>query len=178
MQTLIRNKMKITKKEALAIHDGSLTIKELYPKLFKTKFTGWAKDDTLPERMVYFKNDEAKYGFDYEGDWLRDGHPMIKSEDSYSIDSDNRPATDKEVEEALTKEAIKRGLVEGATRRLRQTAELKEGDYFLDEEGCFRYGIRGAYAPILLRDDKWAEIIPQETITKKEAEKRLGLKIK
>jgi hypothetical protein len=79
-----------------------------------------------------------------------------------------KPATDKEVEEALIKEAKKRGFKEGVRFKCLYNHDYKgkciplfcSDGYLWLEGGC------------VFKDGKWATIV--ETITKEQAEKELG----
>ena len=124
--------MKITKKQIKAIDNGNLQIRDLFPDVFEEKFTGWAKDDSLPNWMIFFKDDVFQYGFSGDGEWLDSTSVNPLEHEHYSDDSDNRPATDKEVKEALTKEAIKRGFVEGAIVKSITDGEVRQikGSFF------------------------------------------------
>lgn len=119
------------------------------------------------------------YGFDYCGDWFNN----LKN--TWYI-SDMQPATDKEVEEALIKEAIKRGFKEGATFRCLEKGVVrpykqydkdkwgtgkkltlryfsKENHLFCDD-GLYNVGLSVCSNPSIFRDGKWAEIIKAEPI--------------
>ena len=107
------------------------------------------------------------YGFDRNG-WLYNSKRCINNESSV------RPATDKEVEQALIKEAKKRGFKEGvnyktASERLVQELVFNKLQFNQDGNGGYLTdGCRGS----IFEYGKWATIL--ETITKEQAEKELG----
>ena len=71
-------------------------------------FTGWMKD-VLPSSKLwrgYYENGVLQYGIDCDGLW------MIP-EEGFKVEFSEVIATDQEVQEALEKEAIKRGFKEG-----------------------------------------------------------------
>src|SRR5690606_26384905 len=74
-------------------------------------FTGWAKDDRYPDWMVYFKDDEANFGFDTSGVWEGE----YNCEYDYSEDETARPATNEEILKHLIQEAKRRGYKGGNT---------------------------------------------------------------
>ena len=88
-----------------------------------------------------------------------------------------QPATDEEVEEMLIRGANKRGLVEGA----RYYSIVTNDQYQLNvvsrnyEYDSDLNALSDGFGGILFYEGKWAE--PINTITKAEAEKKLGLTI-
>lgn len=171
--TYKKPKMKITKKQIKQLDKGEVTVRELFPDVFEkeVKFTGWAKDDVLPLWLGYYENDVFKYGIDSLGHWVSED---VK-ESKYSKDSSNRPATDQEVTEALTKESVKKGFKKGV-RFIRVNSITNEcisifNDVFKNDLLLTDKGLMDDCNYILC-NGKWATII--ETITKAEAEKELG----
>ena len=147
-------------------------IEKEFPKLFKSESLEvgkWYKYNKggFNWLMCFQSNKEdVNYGFNTSGTWGN----------SYSIRATEwTPATDKEVEEALIKEAKKRGFKEGVNyiavgEEAGVTSNLGSGK--------FRYGVGDkdalcicGYLRIYYKG-KWATII--NTITKAEAEKELG----
>lgn len=119
----------------------------------------WYKRDS---ELLVWNDENITYGIDSRGEFRNDLY--------FSVTVDCFEATDKEVEAALTKEAIKRGFVDADICIL-----LEDKKYKLEKQkGCFQ--LLGSIlfyqgAPIF-HDGKWAEVI--QTITKEEAEKQLG----
>ena len=106
----------------------------------------------------------------YVFDYLTSGNTDIYS----SLHHSNlTPATDQEVEEALIKEAKKRGFEEGVTVIKPMFGEcVLEGDVFefscdFDDDTCLMLG-----GDFIFLNGNWATIL--ETITKEEAQKQLG----
>ena len=99
------------------------------------------------------------YGFE-RGEWQQNK--------SWNIHNGSQiPATDKEVEEALIKEAKKRGFKEGVKiYRLgsRFLSDKCRGGFYLKDNNIY---VVGRYdEPCIFRDGKWAEIIEQpKTVT-------------
>lgn len=125
-------------------------------------FTGWAKDDTYPGWMFYFKNDVPKYGFNSLGVW--EGGDNCK--DNYSEDETATPATHEETERHLTEEANKRGYKGGDTIKgihgtIHPSPEIisftydPEHDRLLTDKDCIVY-----------EAGQWAEIVEQTTQVK------------
>lgn len=137
---------------------------------------GWYKDDDSPKYMCYFKNGKTQHGIDCNGEWFDAG--------TYDeeLDHNDRPATPEEIQEALAKEADKKGFKEGVTiNRDPLHDENKTGDCVLysnsteyfKEEDRFRMGRRTIYSK-----GKWATIVPEKKkMTQEEIEKELGYKI-
>ena len=140
-----------------------------FPKLFqKVAFEvgkWYIKDVGVKSLFVWSGNNNLNYGF-FGGEW---GECW-----SMNFPKVWRPATDKEVEEALIKEAKRRGLEHGNFECLFMvTNPYTDGEPQYDFDPFFnRLGI---YRNVCFDNGKWAEVI--ETITKEEAEKELGKKI-
>jgi hypothetical protein len=139
-------------------------IEQEFPKLFKSikKANGWYKDEEN-EWCMFFENGIIKYGLDVNSDW-RDNLCT-----KYTLRVDDYKATYKEVEEALIKEAKKRGFKEGVSFLSISDGVKKQGSYFgyysTNNQICLGGGT-------IFKDGQWATIV--ETITKKQAEKELG----
>jgi hypothetical protein len=96
------------------------------------------------------------------------------------IEKSLKPATDKEVEEALIKEAKKRGFKEGVmviglsmysgVLSEKNTSGKEYGNYIF---GDFYMNISNTKNACIFKNGIWAEII-KLTITKEQAEKKLG----
>lgn len=129
-------------------------------------YTGWIKVKYIGDEnyLGYSENGIIKYGISSDGEWFEgnDG----------TISSDDYKASPKSIQAALTKEALKRGFVDGAHYQWEYCPLRKvNGNDFIFEGGVFR--INGF--SIMDSEGKWAEII--KTITKEEAEKKLNCKI-
>lgn len=170
----------ITKEQIIElsnINTSRSILKEWFPEAFKEDevelpkdFTGWCKTNRVGDELwlTYFESGELKYGFDSEGDWFM---PPRTSKIYHGV-SEKREATEQEVFEALTKEAVKRGFADGVaylSPRNKHERIFKRGikveDGIVTDENSF----------IIFKEGKWAEIIP--TISKEDAEKELGKKI-
>lgn len=108
-----------------------------------------------------FKNTDG-YGFDFEGDWKGNGFDLFGCDVSLFI-----PATKEEVEEALIKEAKRRGFKEGVGfKDMCATQSLRNGIFLYE---CPIHGLclidnnkyTGNY---IFWGGKWAEIIKEEKI--------------
>ena len=171
--------MKLTKKQQQFIKDlaeninDCFLIKETFPKLFKeTELVvgKWYKhDETGCEYLICYTGDDRCYGF-FDGDYDIDLRytESVKTEHS-------TPATDKEVSEALIKEAKKRNVWETPIKCL-------AGKHNWDTNNCYdidfdKYSNKlWSSFGVVFEKGKWATII--ETITKEQAEKELGKTIK
>jgi len=169
-------KFEITKEQILIVAEwGNLKDKELikqwFPDVFKTKFTGWAKDiyEFNKDWISYYENDVLKYGISASGDWFKS-----KSNSYYSECESNRVATEQEVKTALINEAKKRGFVKSASFNSLDgnTCNLLGTDFILNRNTLYA---SDGVNDVLFDNGKWATII--ETITKEEAEKLLNKKI-
>ena len=171
--------MKITKKQVKAIDKGELTVRELFPDVFKIKKeSGWYKhhnNEHKPWLMYYnFKSKEG-YGINAGCEWM-----SIWRNDGYIERNNLIKATDQEVEEALIKEAKRRGYKDGVIcKSFNHNCDLKinqcEKSHYVAEYNKLRYGKDGNRLVVVYSNGKWAEII--ETITIEQAEKELGKKI-
>ena len=161
----------IKKAHENACSEWKTNIEKEFPELFKR--------DALEVGKWYKRNNDNKiwflteikegcsfgYGFNYSGYWadLSKGY-------NYSLDL--MPATDKEVDQALIKEAKKKGFKEGDhvrclnDGRIRVVTEyhMSTPDWEIDVKGGFNLG-----DITVMLDGVWATII--ETITKEQAEK-------
>jgi len=179
----------IIKGHAAACSEWKANIEKEFPKLFKKdelEVGKWHldgyKDDkfliclTRLEGNLYYG-----YGFDSDGKWVDDNGDFWGN----AYNDITRPATDKEVETALIKEAKKRGFKEGVKfkgLRFNRESTFEEWSLSSDREykkysshinGLnFRDSTHGVFE-LLFINGKWADIII-ETITKEQAEKELG----
>ena len=149
------------------LHDGAWSgikkeIEKEFPKLFKedNKVIGWYFAEDSKVFLHYFNGTEKAYGFSWGKVW---------SNNLSVSSSKGDKASDKEVEQALIKEAKKRGFKEGVRFTcLYNKFIIDDCHPMLCSEGYL--WIKGG---CVFRDGKWATII-KETITKEQAEKELG----
>jgi hypothetical protein len=145
-------------------------IEKEFPKLFKKddlEVGKWYKEN-CSKRMVCINESIGVingYGFGSRG-WVSDVSMCYGYCEGWTL------MTDKEVEQALIKEAKKRGFKKGVIVRW-------EGFNDADFDGIFRFQLVGKNIldglglGYIFNNGKWAEIV-KETITKEQAEKELG----
>lgn len=150
------------------------TLKEWFPKVFKEELEveKWYKDNY--DRLIYITKiiDEENcraYGFGCRGSYFED-----KENSSYwEINGYETGATNEEVETALINEAVKRGFKEGvyfdSPNKTTKDYVSEKLNYNSSHNSLYTDGIA------VFNRGIWATIIP--TITKEEAEKKLGVKI-
>ena len=162
----------IKKAHSAACSEWKTNIEKEFPKLFKKEeINGWYKDKKEKGWCVFLENGIMKHGFDSFGDWF-EGQRY-----NYQLGFDDYKATDKEVEEALIKEAKKRGFKEGVTvdkvnlsNDYNPNNKLKENTINTNE--LLSLGYLWVSSILIYDNGKWATIV--ETITKEQAEKELG----
>lgn len=166
----------ITKEQILELHKNSCAnlkydIEQLFPSAFKEEkkelVVGkwyWRCDE-----LAVWNGGKHTYGFNRDGSWLEDM--------CFSVITNPIEATPKEVEEALIKEAVKRGFKEGVCVKNHQgtnvlkslkivyTNEYNDGIYTENQDPGVWIFINGV----------WSDIIP--TLTKQQAEEKLNCKI-
>ena len=152
----------IKKAHSAACSDWKENIEKEFPKLFKKEeIYGWYKSKEEKCWCVFLENGISRYGFDSFGGWF-------EGEDyTYKLEKDDYKATDKEVEEALIKEAKKRGFKEGVLTDCGAIGNRFKHQFRPNENTFYFSNIR------VFQNGKWLEII-KETITKEQAEKELG----
>jgi hypothetical protein len=151
-----------------ACNDWRNRIEKEFPKLFKKdslEVGKWYKSEIAIFKVTALKPLKS-YGV-FSGKW--------GVEACTSITTKNRPATDKEVEQALIKEAKKRGFKEGVKFEdvMGNLSVFKRfADFYLSNShfNCFT---KDSDVVSFFLKGKWAKII-KETITKEQAEKELG----
>jgi len=175
-QNIMKN-YEITEEQIKELAKGNAKVKNWFPEVFETKLEvgKWKK---TPANGLYCPKEKTKdgflcYGVCADSIWREINIPIL-------ITKDDVDASDSEVEEALTNEAKKRGLVEGA--------------YFIEPENCNVYSseIRRCIGEIkiwntintlcfsgsqslIFKNGIWATVV--KTYTKEEAEKMLNAKI-
>ena len=175
--------MKQSRKEFIKkAHDNACgewktNIEKEFPKLFKEEALvvgKWYKHYSGGfNYLVCSVDNEIAYGF-------MDGKYYTElSFGSQRLKEGCIPATDKEVKQALIKEAIKKGFklgvdfkfIEGGVNYSGLRKIAKVGSTFKYENGILQTLGYGEWT--IFNNGKWAEII-KETITKEQAEKELG----
>ena len=157
------------------------TLKEVFPELFKVELIvgEWYCYELNEQDNILFnfqgvysqKNNSGAYGFTVSRQWFE--NLGVSKEDVY------RKATPEEVEDALIKEAEKRGFKEevyvkypwfkdSEVDKIYKPFYIK-GNTYLDGDSFYYNNVK------VFKSGIWADIIP--TITKSEAEKRLNCKI-
>jgi len=161
--------MKLTKK--FIKENAGMTLKEAFPEVFESDLVDvrWYKyNNTL---FNYQKNGNV-YGF-LRGVWKNDNNWFWNS--SIGVVT----ATLQEIQDALEKEAVRRGFEEGNYKCLVLPDHTHKNctifKYDDDLNQLFLTNEKTGAANVVFQKGNWAQIIP--TITKKEAEERLGMKI-
>jgi len=154
---------------AAACSEWKAKIEKEFPKLFKE--TEYKKNDWVFMGDVTMELSKI-YDFDNAGDprvYRIDGIKNV-----WYLSDVVRPATDKEVKEALIKEAKKRGFKKGVKVVSPYNSDHTRviASSFRFERGSLVFTCESGWRTYLFVDGKWATII--ETITKEEAEKQLG----
>lgn len=176
----IMKKYKITKKQVSKIHnlsslEGKKYIKELFPDVFEVKLelNKWYKSKNGKAFFNYQKEGKV-YGFLY-GKWHTHDYWCWPDTNVFE-------ATTKEVEEALTKEAVKKYKKGDHIKNLGSyycgdSNMIFGGEVFAidSDNGFCAKSTNGFWIKLMDRNGIWATII--ETITKDEAEKLLNKKI-
>ena len=169
----------IKKAHSAACSEWKENIEKEFPKLFKKdalEVGDWVKTVNgaifCPQKKkVKFNTTNMFYGYGFG--------PLKKvwDENYYANEGLCTLATDKEVEEALIKEAKRRGFKEGV--RVERLLENNLGSLGGDSKTCenkqiklYRGHLSIGNLLIFHKTGKWAEIV--ETITKEQAEKELG----
>jgi hypothetical protein len=179
----------IKKAHSAACNEWKKNIEKEFPKLFKEdalEVGKWykRKQDSRLWFVTHIKNGSSYgYGFDYSGYWADESKGF-----NYSLELNK--ATDKEVREALIKEAERRGFFNigntfkscfddnNEVRTISKYNSSTDIGYYYDKvdnelrsEGLNTYG-KFCSNPLIYSKGKWATIV--ETITKEQAEKELG----
>ena len=149
----------LTKEQLTYLHSVDAvkeTIEEWFPSEFPKLESGrWLKDNSQPNWLMFVDNNKI-YGIDTKGNWF------VRNNDTYVPSKQDRYATPKEVEEALTKEAVRRGYNNGNYKCLlmpRQSVRVL-GDNFFMENGSLWHGEDGN-ANKVFSNGIWAEIVSE-----------------
>ena len=166
----------IKKAHSAACSEWKENIEKEFPKLFKEDALvvgKWykRKEDLNLWFLTHINNEcSFGYGFDYSGYWADESTGF-----NYSLEL-NR-ATEKEVEEALVKEAKRRGFKKNVviiTSKTGVKRTLNSNNFEMIGNNLVCLSSKGSYIySSVFTNGKWAEII-KETITKEQAEKELG----
>ena len=171
----------IKKAHSAACSDWKTKIEKEFPKLFK--------EDALVVGKWYINIDGLKclhfvtkitdskeyfaYGFSFSNEWKN--NKGFGSVNDYT-NKNFRLATDKEVEEALIKEAKRRGFKEGVRIKSKWmpniSANKLNGKFMFDNKFELCAATNGLMIYTIFQNGVWAEIV--DTITKEQAEKELG----
>jgi len=152
-------------------------IKKEFPQLFESglEVGKWYKYNNT-DTLVYLEDLVKNKGYGFYNGKFESSHEKW----AFYLDKEWKPATEQEVFEALTNEAVKRGFKEGVTIKNHQgTFILNELDLVMSD-GKYNDGIwtlqgKGLW---LFMNGTWSEIIDQpKEITISEIEKILGYKI-
>jgi hypothetical protein len=175
--------MKLTKKQQEFIKDAyshsdvSQTwknlIKDNFPKLFEAtelEVGKWYYNDYNQLWFVTKIKDYCAYGYGFKscGEWACESK-------KYNYSLDLKPATDEEVEQALIKEAKKRGFKKGVVAESvydKHYSGIIDGEFSVQDGQLWCDALDNCYSIQLFKDGKWAT--PINTITKKEAEEKLN----
>ena len=154
--------------------------KELTVKPIELEVGKWYKSSNY---LICYVGNERCYGVELSsGDWIEEA---LHNEKAHKI-GNYQPATPAEVTEALTKEAVKSGLIEGVYIKrnfngLPECILVDNTTYPSDEQGYLYYDNDGVEnfmelnGFVIYHNGKWATVA--ETISLKDAEKELGKKI-
>jgi hypothetical protein len=149
------------------------SIEKEFPKLFKEDalIVGkWYKYPDFENWKILItdntKGKEKAVGFNCSGNWMKDWLTTGGAELIRLI-----PCLDEEVEQALIKEAKKRGFKKGCEYIGTRDFGREKATKYIDLWACNSAIDMGRDYVFL--DGKWAEIVT-ETITKEQAEKELG----
>ena len=166
-----------------ACYDWKQNIEKEFPKLFKEDALEVGKWYKLTKDYSHLKKGSV-FPFIIYQDSLEEcaivGHSIFdNSKTDYSAPYSNTltPATEKEVEEALIKEAKKRGFKEGVRVKSKWmpniSANKLNGKFMFDNKFELCAEANGLMKYTIFQNGVWAEII-KDTITKEQAEKELG----
>jgi hypothetical protein len=173
----------IKKAHSAACSEWKENIEKEFPKLFKGDALEVGKWYKLTKDYIHLKKGSVFPFIKYQ-DSLEEcaivGHSIFdnsKTDFFAPFSNTLTPATEKEVEEALIKEAKKRGFKDGVKYKNRLDSFGFINDSCWEFNGKSNYlGQRGNKVNrlhFIFDEGKWAEII-KETITKEQAEKELG----
>ena len=164
----------LTSKEIVNAYENPQYLKDTFKECFETELevNRWYIRKHNRKCIINFQLDNNKnYGFgaagNYSVGWQLDEENSI----------DFEPATEKEVEEALVKEAIKIGYKKGVKCKF---GKIKDERVILSNsfEFVLNQNKLAIGNDIIFHDGDWAEIIQVPTYTIAEAEEKFNIKIK
>jgi len=175
---------KITKEQILHLSEVCNTttlkeLKQLFPEVFGSELEVGMWYKSCIGTLAFYSDNKENYGINAYGDWVDE--LILKSDwDIYAYKIwEWEKATPEEVEQALIKEAEKRGYKDSFIYCIEGyigSESLKLiGDYKYEKEKNRLIIEGGDTLYTVFKDGVWAEIIP--TITKQEAEEKLKCKI-
>jgi len=164
-------KFKITTEQLQTIEaDGCTYVKEWFPDAFNEKLEvgRWYVRKENLKCIICYTDNGSGYGFGYAGIW---GNWALNERNI----KDFRKATNQEVLEVLTKEAVKKGFKEGRkfTSCVSNFIDICNGYFSYNEELNELY----SNGTCVFSNGKWATIIKTKQMTIKEIEKELGYNI-
>ena len=173
----------IKKAHSAACSEWKENIEKEFPKLFKEDALEVGKWYKLTKDYSHLKKGSV-FPFIIYQDSLEEcaivGHSIFdNSKTDFSAPYSNTltPATDKEVEEALIKEAKRRGFKEGVRINSKwlcgSSKKSLNGKFVFDNKFELFAEANGLMKYTIFLNGVWAEII-KDTITKEQAEKELG----
>jgi len=165
---IIDSDMKLTKK--FIKENAGMTLKEAFPEVFGCvlEVGKWYKVNTVHDYLLMFSGNKQEVSLGFaNGEW--ENWSFSKKANQLNC----IPATPQEIKNALEKEAVRRYpdecTVEDLTGQIKKLYSKRHYDYYFEENTLYLYGWE------IFHNGIWATIIP--TITKQEAEERLGMKI-
>jgi hypothetical protein len=151
--------MKITEKQIKDYHaqaEGYLKreIEKDYPDVFKVDlWDKWLVDDKYPLWMLYFKKETNSYkGLDGLSNWVEK-----KMDEDPNKNKRNKPATQEQILEMLSKEAVKRGYKDGNHKCLNNKNTIlcvDTGFNYCDRTNSLLFNWN-----VIFKDGTWAAII-------------------
>ena len=156
-------KFELTKEQLTYLHSVDSvkeTIEEWFPSEFqKLEYGKWYKCTFNNNRISLQVDKNTRYGFDFSGDWINFNNAMvdITKEDSWTL------ATPQEVEEALTKEAVKRYEIKIGITLKWNFDGVKYSSTYWEDLDCFKYKNNSLFfnGGILMQNGIWAEIVSE-----------------
>lgn len=173
-------KYEITEEQIKELAKGNAKVQRWFPEAFEIKLEigKWYKVENNGRIYLFNHQPESKsYGF-FEGNWK--GKSWSTGFDCWY---EKKPinATESEVFEALKREAVKRGFINGVRFNCPYTGETETLAYSFDyelvgyEPEIEKFGkcLRDNAGSVIFYKGIWSEIIPPIKITKLEAERLL-----
>jgi len=161
--------MKLTKK--FIKENAEMTLKEAFPEVFETvlEVGKWYRSGRCLVCINKIIDKDTIYGYGFDGDkWYGtyDTSP-------WGIVENTIPATPQEIQDALEKEAVRRGYKEYVMFK----SAVSNYEAICDGKFTYNQKLNELYTnyTCIFSNGKFSTII--QTITKQEAEERLGMKI-